>query len=116
LRTLPGEQMQIDWGHFGHLQIGQARRPLMGFVAVLSYSRRIFLRFFLNARMDSLPQFEGKELFFVATYTVVLFSLLVQAPTLGPLLKKLRVCNPRNSRAGCARAHGNGAAGAAPFG
>lgn len=53
LRTLPGEQMQIDWGHFGHLQIGQARRPLMGFVAVLSYSRRVFLRFFLNARMDS---------------------------------------------------------------
>jgi transposase len=53
LRTLPGEQMQIDWGHFGQLQIGQARRPLMGFVAVLSYSRRVFLRFFLNARMDS---------------------------------------------------------------
>lgn len=53
LRTLPGEEMQIDWAHFGHLQIGRARRPLMGFVAVLSYSRRIFLRFFLNAQMDS---------------------------------------------------------------
>jgi len=22
LRTLPGEQAQVDWGHFGHLQIG----------------------------------------------------------------------------------------------
>jgi transposase len=53
LRTLPGEQMQVDWGHFGHLQIGRARRPLMGFVMVLSYSRRIFLRFCLNAQMDS---------------------------------------------------------------
>jgi len=53
LRTLPGEEMQIDWAHFGHLQIGQARRPLMGFVAVLSYSRRVFLRFSLNAQMDS---------------------------------------------------------------
>jgi transposase len=53
LRTLPGEQMQCDWGHFGHLQIGRARRPLMGFVMVLSYSRRIFLRFCLNAQMDS---------------------------------------------------------------
>jgi transposase len=53
LRTLPGEQAQVDWGHFGHLQIGRARRPLMAFVMVLSYSRRIFLRFFLNARMDS---------------------------------------------------------------
>ena len=29
LRTLPGEQAQVDWGHFGHLQIGRARRPLM---------------------------------------------------------------------------------------
>ena len=53
LRTLPGEQMQLAWGHFGHLQIGRARRPLMGFVAVLSYSRRVFLRFCLNAQMDS---------------------------------------------------------------
>ena len=42
LRTLPGEQMQMDWGHFGHLQIGRARRALMAFVMVLSYSRRIF--------------------------------------------------------------------------
>lgn len=53
LRTLPGEQGQVDWGHFGHLDIGRARRPLMAFVMVLSYSRQIFLRFFLNARMDS---------------------------------------------------------------
>lgn len=53
LRTLPGEQAQVDWGHFGHLQVGRARRPLMAFVMVLSYSRRIFLRFFLNAGLDS---------------------------------------------------------------
>jgi transposase len=53
LRTLPGEQMQVDWAHFGHLQIGRARRPLMGLVIVLSYSRRLFLRFCLNAQMDS---------------------------------------------------------------
>ena len=53
LRTLPGEQAQVDWAHFGHMQIGRARRPLMAFVMVLSYSRRIFLRFFLDARMDS---------------------------------------------------------------
>ena len=53
LRTLRGEQMQCDWAHFGYLQIGRARRPLMAFVMVLSYSRRIFLRFFLDARMDS---------------------------------------------------------------
>ena len=50
LNTLPGEQAQVDWGHFGHLQIGRAKRQLMAFVMVLSYSRRIFVRFFLNSR------------------------------------------------------------------
>ena len=53
LRTLPGEQGQVDWGHFGHLDIGRARRPLMAFVMVLSWSRQIFLRFFLDARMEN---------------------------------------------------------------
>jgi transposase len=53
LRSLPGEQAQVDWAHFGHLVIGRARRPLMAFVMVLSYSRHIFLRFFLNARMEN---------------------------------------------------------------
>ncbi|KAI3605779.1 Mobile element protein (plasmid) [Cupriavidus necator H850] len=53
LRTLPGEQMQCDWGHFGHLEIGRARRPLMAFVMVLSYSRDLYLRFFLDARMEN---------------------------------------------------------------
>jgi transposase len=53
LRTLPGEQAQVDWGHFGHVMIGRARRPLMAFVAVLSFSRLIFLRFFLDARIEN---------------------------------------------------------------
>jgi transposase len=53
LRSLPGEQAQVDWGHFGHLTIGRARRPLMAFVMVLSWSRQIFLRFFLDARMEN---------------------------------------------------------------
>ena len=34
LRTLPGEQAQVDWAHFGHLVIGRARRSLMAFVMV----------------------------------------------------------------------------------
>jgi transposase len=53
LRTLPGEQAQVDWGHFGKLAIGRANRTLMAFVMVLSYSRQIFLRFFLDARMEN---------------------------------------------------------------
>lgn len=51
LRTLPGEQAQVDWAHFGKLQIGRAIRPLWAFVMVLSYSRRLFLRFFPGASM-----------------------------------------------------------------
>jgi transposase len=51
LRTMPGEQAQVDWAHFGKLEIGRAQRPLWAFVMVLSYSRRLFLRFFPGASM-----------------------------------------------------------------
>jgi transposase len=51
LRTLPGEQGQVDWGYFGKLKIGRAERALWGFVMVLSYSRHIFLRFFFGNAM-----------------------------------------------------------------
>ena len=53
LRTLPGDQAQVDWAHMGHLTIGQARRALMAFVMVLSFSRQIFVRFFLDARTEN---------------------------------------------------------------
>ena len=53
LTTLPGEQAQVDWGHFGHFCLGHARRPLMAFVMVLAWSRQIFLRFYLDARMEN---------------------------------------------------------------
>lgn len=42
LKTLPGEQGQVDWGHFGKIAIGLAQRMLMAFVLVLSFSRYIF--------------------------------------------------------------------------
>ncbi|MGH7899041.1 MAG: IS21 family transposase, partial [Candidatus Binatia bacterium] len=53
LATLPGEQAQVDWAHFGWLRIGRADRRLLCFVVVLSWSRKIFLRFFLDARMPN---------------------------------------------------------------
>ena len=52
LRTLPGQQGQVDWAHFGKLTVGRAVRPLMAFVMVLSYSRHLFLRFYLGAAMS----------------------------------------------------------------
>lgn len=48
LSTLPGEQAQVDWGSFGKLKIGEAEHRLLAFVMVLSWSRRIFLRFYLG--------------------------------------------------------------------
>src|ERR1700684_4055527 len=51
LRTLPGEQAQVDWGHFGKIRIGLALRVLWAFVMVLSWCRQIFLRFYLSAAM-----------------------------------------------------------------
>jgi transposase len=51
LRTLPGEQAQVDWGYFGKLRIGRAARALWGFVMVLSYSRQICLQFFFGNAM-----------------------------------------------------------------
>jgi transposase len=56
LSTLPGEQWQVDWAHFGKLRVGRAERPLMAFVLVLSWSRRVYVRFFVDARM---PKFLG---------------------------------------------------------
>jgi transposase len=48
LTVLPGEQAQVDWGHFGTIVCGKATRQLVAFVMVLSYSRHIFLRFYLS--------------------------------------------------------------------
>ncbi|WP_419600388.1 IS21 family transposase [Thiolapillus sp.] len=64
LKTLPGEQGQVDWGHFGHLQIGRAKRPLMAFVMVLSWSRQIFLRYaqmenFLRGHVAAFEAWQG---------------------------------------------------------
>lgn len=64
LKTLPGEQSQVDWGHFGRITIGRAQHKLMAFVMVLSYSRRIFLRFYLNAQMANFLR--GHEAAFAA--------------------------------------------------
>ena len=53
LETLPGEQGQVDWGYFGKLKIGGAERVLSCFVLVLSFSRAMFARFFLDQSMES---------------------------------------------------------------
>ena len=53
LDTLVGEQGQVDWGNFGALQIGRARRVLSCFVLVLSWSRAVYARFAFDQTLES---------------------------------------------------------------
>lgn len=53
LRTLPGEQAQVDWAHFGTQKVPGGQRTLLAFVMVLSFSRWLFVRFFYDARLPS---------------------------------------------------------------
>ena len=48
LKTLPGEQAQVDWGYFGQIRVGKALRKLWFFVIVLSWSRAFNVYFSLD--------------------------------------------------------------------
>lgn len=80
LRTLRGEQGQVDWAFFGKMRIGRALRPLMAFVMVLSYSRMSFLRFYLNAAMGNFLRGHIQAFaFFEACPRVLLYDNLKSA-------------------------------------
>jgi transposase len=49
VETVPGDQLQVDFGQ-KYVEIGGARVRVFLLVAVLSYSRRIFVKAFLNER------------------------------------------------------------------
>ena len=51
METPPGDQLQIDFGQ-QRLQIGEAWVRVFVLVAVLSYSRRLFVKAFLSERQD----------------------------------------------------------------
>jgi transposase len=51
--TGPGEQSQVDWGSLG-VWLGEERVTVHLFVMVLGFSRRIFVRAYLNERLESL--------------------------------------------------------------
>lgn len=53
LETMPGEQGQVDWAHFGKVLVDGALRRLSCFVMVLSFSRAMFARFTLDQSMES---------------------------------------------------------------
>jgi len=51
--TLRGEEAQVDWAHFGRIEVDGASRPLVAFVLVLSWSRWAHLRFGVDMRIGS---------------------------------------------------------------
>ena len=46
----PGQAMQVDWGSCGTVQVGDTTRKVSVFVAVLCYSRLMFIEFTLSQR------------------------------------------------------------------
>jgi transposase len=53
LSVLPGEQAQVDWASFGSIVVGRAKRGLSCFLMVLSWSRALFARFYLDQTTES---------------------------------------------------------------
>ena len=52
----PGEQMQIDWGHFGSLVYGEEKRKLYALAVIESYSRKLYVEFTHSQKQESLHQ------------------------------------------------------------
>ncbi len=48
----PAQAMQVDWGECGRVQIGATTRKVSVFVAVLCYSRLIYIEFTLSRRKE----------------------------------------------------------------
>ena len=52
LHFAPGECAQVDWGHYGSVNIGNTRRRLSFFVMVLCYSRLMYVEFSVSQTME----------------------------------------------------------------
>jgi transposase len=54
--STPGQQMQIDWGHFDALSYGKTKRKLYALAVVESYSRMLYVQFTHSQRQEALHQ------------------------------------------------------------
>jgi transposase len=54
--SLPGKQMQVDWGHFGTITYGNKKRKLYAFAVIESYSRMLYVEFTHSQRQEVLHQ------------------------------------------------------------
>jgi transposase len=54
--SAPGEQFQIDWGHFGSLVYGQTPRKLYALAVIEAHSRMLYGEFTHSQKQDALHQ------------------------------------------------------------
>jgi transposase len=52
----PGQQMQIDWGHFGSLRYGETSRKLYALAVIECYSRMAYVEFTHSQNQQALHQ------------------------------------------------------------
>jgi len=52
----PGQQMQIDWGHFGSLSYGRTKRKLYALAVLEAYSRILYVEFTHSQKQQTLHQ------------------------------------------------------------
>lgn len=60
----PGEAMQVDWGDCGSVPVGACRRKVYVFVAVLCFSRLIYIEFALSQAKEMFYRAIGRALSF----------------------------------------------------
>ena len=53
LAFAPGEAVQVDWGAWGSIAVGNTCRKLSFFVMVLTYSRKMYVEFMLAQTMEN---------------------------------------------------------------
>ncbi len=54
LEAKPGEEIQIDWGHFGAIAYGNTKRKLYALAVIESYSRMLYVEFTHSQKQEVL--------------------------------------------------------------
>jgi transposase len=95
LAFAPGECAQVDWGHYGSVNVGNTRRRLSFFVMVLCYSRLMYVEFavsqtlehFLGCHLNAFAFFGGlvpEKIMVDNLKSAVLRRLTGEAPVFNP--------------------------------
>jgi transposase len=78
--SAPGDQMQIDWGHFGSLPYGSEHRKLYALAVVESYSRMLYVEFTHSQNQPTLHQcLMNAFIFFGGSPNELVFDNMPQA-------------------------------------